>query len=402
MKKVTSLLLALGMTVGLLGGCGSKPVADTPAPAPSAAAPVESKAAEPAKNDNWKIAVLTGTVSQGEEEFRAAEKAVETYGADHVITATYPDNFMSEMETTVSTLVSFASDPDVKAIVMCQAVPGAKAGFDKIREMGRDDILLIAGTPQEDPDVIAAASDIVMYADEVAQGDTIMETCDKWGIDVLIHYSFPRHMAMELIAGRHELLQKNADALGIELVDVTAPDPTAEAGLSASQQFILEDVPQQLKKYEGKKVAFFTTNCGMQPSLQAACLDEPNAYYTQPCCPSPYHGFPATLGLELAVGGDDEEALHQIALKLQEHDAVGRYSTWASPVAMTVIEIGCEYAKGYIDGTITSRNDGTKLAEMFNEKIEGAKVANYTDVKGNTLDNYYTILLAPVDFADYL
>lgn len=402
MKKVTSLLLALGMTVGLLGGCGNKLAADTPAPAPSQAAPVESKAAEPAKNDNWKIAVLTGTVSQGEEEFRAAEKAVQTYGAEHVITATYPDNFMSEMETTVSTLVSFASDPDVKAIVMCQAVPGAKAGFDKIREMGRDDILLIAGTPQEDPDVISAAADIVMYADEVAQGDTIMETCDKWGIDVLIHYSFPRHMAMELIAGRHELLEKNAEALGIELVDVTAPDPTAEAGLSASQQFILEDVPQQLKKYEGKKVAFFTTNCGMQPSLQTACLDEPNAYYPQPCCPSPYHAFPATLGLELAIGGDDEEALKQIAAKLQEHDAVGRFSTWASPVAMTVIEIGCEYAKGYIDGQITDRNDGAKLAEMFNDKIEGAKVANYTDAKGNTLDNYYTILLAPVDFADYL
>ena len=38
---------------------------------------------------------------------------------------------MSEMETTVSELVSFASDPEVKAIVMCQAVPGAKAGFEK-------------------------------------------------------------------------------------------------------------------------------------------------------------------------------------------------------------------------------------------------------------------------------
>lgn len=73
---------------------------------------------------------------------------------------------MSEMETTVSQIVSFASDPDVKAIVMCQAVPGAKAGFDKVREMGRDDILLIAGTPQEDPAVIAAASDLVLYADE--------------------------------------------------------------------------------------------------------------------------------------------------------------------------------------------------------------------------------------------
>ena len=403
MKKTIAMLLALVM-VFALAACGA-PAAPAETEAATTAATVEAATeavAENATNDNWKIAVLTGTVSQGEEEFRAAEKAIATWGADHIITATYPDNFMSEMETTVSTLVGFASDPDVKAIVMCQAVPGAKAGFDKIREMGRDDILLIAGTPQEDPAVIAAASDIVMYADEVAQGDTIMETCANWGIDVLIHYSFPRHMAMELIVGRHELMQQNADALGIELVDVTAPDPTAEAGLSASQQFILEDVPQQLAKYEGKKVAFFTTNCGMQPSLQAACLDEPNAYYPQPCCPSPYHAFPATLGLELEIGGDDEAALKQIAAKLAEHDAVGRFSTWAHPVAMTMIEIGVEYAKGYIDGTITSRNDAAALNDLMQAKVPGAVVNTYTDANGTNFDNYYTVLLAPVDFNDYL
>ena len=379
MKKIVCLLLVAVMALGLC-----------------------SLSAKAEANDNWKVAILTGTVSQGEDEFRAAEKAVATWGADHIITDTYPDNFMSEMETTVSKLVAFASDPDVKAIVMCQAVPGAKAAFDKIREMGRDDILLIAGTPQEDPAVISAAADVVMYADEAKQGDTIMETCANWGIDVLIHYSFPRHMAMELIVARHELLQQNADALGIELVDVTAPDPTAEAGLSASQQFILEDVPQQLAKYEGKKVAFFTTNCGMQPSLQAAVLDEPNAYYPQPCCPRPYHAFPATLGLELEIGGDDEEALHQIALKLQEHDAVGRFSTWAHPVAMTIIEVGVEYAKAYIDGDVTVKNDGEKLAAMLEEKVPGAKIETYTDANGTTFDNYYTILLAPVDFNDYL
>ncbi|MBQ5770260.1 MAG: DUF3798 domain-containing protein [Clostridia bacterium] len=355
-----------------------------------------------AEEGNWKIAILTGTVSQGEEEFRAAEKAIATWGAEHIITDTYPDNFMAEMETTVSKIVAFAADPEVKAIVVCQAVPGTKAAFDKVRELRGDEVLLIAGTPQEDPAVISAAADVVMYADEIAQGDTIMEKCDEWGIEVFIHYSFPRHMAMELIVGRHELLKANAEALGIELVDVTAPDPTAEAGLSASQQFILEDVPQQMAKYEGKKVAFFTTNCGMQPSLQEAILTQPNAYYPQPCCPSPYHAFPATLGLELAVGGDDVAALEAIAAKLAEYDAVGRYSTWASPVAMTIIELGVEYAKGYIDGTITSRNDGAKLTELFTNKIPGAVVANYTNAEGTTFDNYYTILLAPVDFADYL
>ena len=376
MKKLLSVILAVAMLLSLC-------------------------AAAVAEEGNWKIAILTGTVSQGEEEFRAAEKAIEVWGADHIVTDTYPDNFMSEQETTVSKLVAFAADPEVKAIVMCQAVPGATPAIQKIREMGREDILFIAGTPQEDPAVISEAADIVMYADEVAQGDSIMEKCAEWGIEVFIHYSFPRHMAMELIVARHELLQANADALGIELVDVTAPDPTAEAGLSASQQFILEDVPQQMAKYEGKKVAFFTTNCGMQPSLQTAILTQPNAYYPQPCCPSPYHAFPATLSLELAVGGDDVAALEAIAAKLQEYDAVGRYSTWASPVAMTIIEIGVEYAKAYVDGT-AGRNDGAKLSELLQAKIPGAKVANYTNAEGTTFDNYYTILLAPVDFADYL
>ncbi|MBP3411262.1 MAG: DUF3798 domain-containing protein [Clostridia bacterium] len=378
MKKILCLVLAMLMVMGI--------------------ATVAS-----AEEANWKVAILTGTVSQGEEEFRAAEKAVETWGAEHIITDTYPDNFMSEMETTISKLVAFASDPEVKAIVMCQAVPGATAAFEKIKtELGRDDILFIAGTPQEDPAVISAASDIVMYADEAAQGDTIMEKCAEWGIEVFVHYSFPRHMAMELIVARHELLQANAEALGIELVDVTAPDPTAEAGLSASQQFILEDVPRQMETYAGKKVAFFTTNCGMQPSLQTAILDQENAYYPQPCCPSPYHAFPATLGLELAVGGDDTEAIKAIAKALDEKGAAGRYSTWASPVAMTIIEVGVEYAVAYINGEITDKNDGEALANLLNAKIDGAKVACYTNAEGTTFDNYYTILLAPVDFADYL
>jgi len=378
MKKLISLVLAMLMVMGIC-------------------------TVAVAEEANWKVAILTGTVSQGEEEFRAAEKAVETWGADHIVTDTYPDNFMSEMETTISKLVAFAADPEVKAIVMCQAVPGATAAFTKIKEeMGRDDMLFIAGTPQEDPGVISEAADVVMYADEAAQGDTIMEKCAEWGIEVFIHYSFPRHMAMELIVARHELLQANADALGIELVDVTAPDPTAEAGLSASQQFILEDVPRQMETYAGKKVAFFTTNCGMQPSLQTAILDQENAYYPQPCCPSPYHAFPATLGLELAVGGDDTEAIKAIAAALNEKGAAGRYSTWASPVAMTMIEVGVEYAVAYINGEITEKNDGAKLAELLNAKIEGAVVNTYTNADGENFPNYYTILLAPIDFTDYL
>ena len=349
---------------------------------------------------NWKIAILTGTTSQGEEEFRAAERAQKA-DPEHIVTDTYPDNFMAETETTISKLIAFASDPDVKAIVMCQAVPGAKAAFDKIRAMGRDDMLLIAGVPQEDPAVITAAADFVLYTDEPKQGDTIMETCAKWGIDVFVHYSFPRHLAMETIAARKALLEENAAALGIQYVEATAPDPTGDAGVAGAQQFILEDVPLKLKEFEGKKVAFFTTNCGMQEPLQAAILDQPNAYYPQPCCPSPYHAFPASLGLEIQAGGDDTEALKAIAAVLKEHNALGRYSTWPSPVNMSIIDVSVEYAKKWIAGEITSKNDGAAIAAMFEEKAPGAIVSNYTNADGQTFDNYYTVLLGAVDFNDY-
>ena len=352
--------------------------------------------------ENWKIAILTGTASQGEEEVRAAERAIATYGEEHIVWDTYPDNFSSETETTISKLVAFASDPEVKAIVMCQAVPGAAPAFNKIREM-RDDILLVAGVPQEDPDVITAAADVVLYSDEPAQGDSIIETCANWGVEVFVHYSFPRHLAMETIAARKAKFEENCEALGILYVEATAPDPTSDAGTAGAQQFILEDVPLKMEEYAGKKVAFFSTNCSMQEPLQTAILTQPNAYYPQPCCPSPYHAFPAALGLEsLQVGGDDADALAQIAAKLTEYDAVGRYSTWPTPVNMAIIDVATQYAKTYIEGGLSSNNDAAKIAELFEVAAPGAVLNNYTDANGVTYDNYYTILLGPVDFNEYL
>ena len=40
-----------------------------------------------------------------------------------IVTSTYPDNFSTETETVISNAVAMASDPAVKAIVWCQAIP---------------------------------------------------------------------------------------------------------------------------------------------------------------------------------------------------------------------------------------------------------------------------------------
>ena len=83
--------------------------------------------------DKWKIGIMTGTVTQGEEEFRAAQEVLAKYGPEHVILMTYPDKFMDEQETTIANMVSMASDPDVGALIICQAVPGTSPGIDAKR-----------------------------------------------------------------------------------------------------------------------------------------------------------------------------------------------------------------------------------------------------------------------------
>ena len=100
-----------------------------------------------ASQEPYKIAIITGTTTQGEEEYRAAEKLKEQY-PDIVVTDTYPDKFAAEVETTIGKILAFAADPQVKAIIMVQAVQGATAAFTQIKtEMKRDDILLMAGVP---------------------------------------------------------------------------------------------------------------------------------------------------------------------------------------------------------------------------------------------------------------
>jgi hypothetical protein len=276
----------------------------------------------------YKIAILTGTTSQGEEEYRAAERLAVEY-PDVVITDTYPDNFSSEVETTIGKLLQFAENPEVKAIIMCQAVQGATAAFTKIRET-RPDILLIAGVAAEDPADIAGAADLVMGVDEINGGYQIVGTAKEWGAEVLVHYSFARHMGYETIVARYNIMKEEAELAGIELVFRDAPDPTGDAGMTGAQTFILSDVPKVMEEYAGKKVAFFTTNCGMQEPLQAAVLKEANALYPLPCCPSPFHGFPSSLELEVEPEewGNVETYLRKMAARLNELGAINRVSTW--------------------------------------------------------------------------
>ena len=87
MKKVVSLLLALIMAFSLVA-CGEK---------------------KGETDDNtvpYKIGIVTGSVSQSEDDRRGAEAFQQLYGEENVTLVTYPDNFTEELETTIQCMSS--------------------------------------------------------------------------------------------------------------------------------------------------------------------------------------------------------------------------------------------------------------------------------------------------------
>lgn len=336
----------------------------------------------------FKIGIMTGTVAQNEEEFRMAERMKAKY-PDMILTQTYPTNFTQEQETIITNMMTFAADPLVKAIVAVQAVAGSVAAIEKVREV-RPDMLIIMGTPGEDPDLVATKGDIIFQVNDLARGASIADQAKAMGAEKLIHYSFPRHMSNAMLSARRDLMQARCAEIGIEFIFVDAPDPMGEGGIPNTQQFILEDVPRQIDRH-GTKTAFFATNCSMMEPLIKQVVAG-GAIFPVQCCPSPYHALPAALQIEIPEEkkGDVPYAIEQIKAKLVAADAAHRVSTWPAPVNMLYIEAGVEYAKMYLEGKTNGKVDEAKIKEAFKNQV------TFVNYKENP--HYFLVLADYVDF----
>jgi hypothetical protein len=216
---------------------------------------------------SFHIGVCTPTVAQSEDSLRGAEQLIKEYGSvsrgGMIRHITFPDDFMSQQETILTSLVSLADDPRMKVVVACEAIPGVAEGFRRIRAR-RPDILLLIGQPHEDPLVVQKAADLVVDPDNVSRGYTIPWAARQLGAKTFVHISFPRHMSYELLARRRAIMEAACKDLGMKFVFESAPDPTSDVGVAGAQQFILEKAPQWLKKYgpKGERVCLYPgTSC---------------------------------------------------------------------------------------------------------------------------------------------
>ena len=400
MKKLMSVLLVLAMAFALVA-CGSSntpaaTTAATTAPAADGAA-TEAPAADngnpllDADGNPFHIGIVTGSVSQSEDDRRGAEAFQAMYGEENVSLAIYPDNFTEELETTIQNIVNLSSDPEMKAIIVNQAVPGTTEAFRKIKET-RPDIICIAGESHEDLPEIGSAADLVCNNDFVARGYLIIRTAHELGCDTFVHISFPRHMSYETMSRRVAIMKAACEEFGMNFVLETAPDPTTDVGIPGAQAYILEKVPEWAQMY-GEKAAYFCTNDAHTEPLLKQLL-EYGGYFIEADLPSPLMGYPGALGLDLTEeAGDFEKILAKVEAAINEKGGADRFGTWAYSYGYTVSAGLAEHVKNVIQGEseLCDIDDIAKAYQVFSPKAEW-NGSNYTNADtGVKMDNVFLV-----------
>ena len=405
-KKIVSVLMASAMALCLAACSGTtgqveatiESVEDAGAEAADAVEEAADKAEEKvedavdeAKAGDFHIGIVTGSVSQSEDDRRGAEAFQAKYGEDKVTLAIYPDNFTEELETTIQTIVNLSDDPDMKAIIVNQAIPGTTEAFRQIKER-RPDIICIAGESHEDRPEIGSAADLVVNNDFVARGYLMIRTAHELGCDTFVHISFPRHLSYETMSRRVAIMKAACEEFGMKFEMETAPDPTTDVGVPGAQAYILEHVPEWVEKYGTNSAYFCTNDAHTEPLLKK--LLECGGYFIEADLPSPLMGYPGALGLDLTnEAGDFEKILAKVESAVVEKGGAGRFGTWAYSYGYTVSAGLAEHARNVILGEsdLTDIDDISKAYGVFSPGAEwnGSKYTNAeTGVKA---DNTFLI-----------
>ncbi|MDR1904620.1 MAG: DUF3798 domain-containing protein [Treponema sp.] len=341
--------------------------------------------ASPVSGQAYHIGIVTGTVSQSEDDLRGAEELIRRYGRvseggiiQHV---TYPDSFMAQQETTITQITTLASDPLMKAIIVNQGVPGTAEAFRRVKEQ-RPDIMLFAGESHEDPLVIQQSATLAVSADFISRGYTIPWAAKQLGADTFVHISFPRHMSYESLGLRRQIFEAACNDLGIRFVFVTAPDPTSDVGIAGAQQYILEQTPQWIQQYGKNSVYFCTNDAHTEPLLKQLLVY--GGMFVEADLPSPLMGYPGALGIDLsAEAGDFPAILKKVEDAVVTKGGSGKFGTWAFSYGFTVSAGLGEFAKRILDGK--ARIDSTAdLYAALGEFTPGAKWNGGFYVDANT------------------
>ena len=388
MKKLVALLMALVMVLSL-AACQKEDSkgASTPAEQPKE---VESKKVA----DKYKIGVVTPTLSNSEDEFRAGENMVKKYPeiVEHIV---LPEDTNENAQGGISQILSLADNPEMKAIVVASGQSGLLPAFQKVKEI-RPDIITITAPVWDDPLMMSEYIDINFDTDWARRGVTITEKAKDMGAKTFIHYSFPTHLSMESVSMRKDMMKETCEKLGMTFIEVVTPDPQTGDGTTAMLQFLREDIPRQIEKY-GPDTNIFGSNCPMYDVIIDEALKS-KFIVAEQCCPTPTQAYPTVMSLEIdeADSSNFEKINEMISEKAAEAGMTGRLSGWPIPVSIFLPEYSVELAKYVIENDANIETDvlNKEFLDKFSKDTFGVGVDFQPLQEG--VNNYYMMIMESI------
>ncbi len=400
MKKNIYLFFALCMTLTMTScsenitlEVSESPISsESPTPMPTPAVAKTPEADETPEAFSGKIAIVTSTFSSNEEEYRSAELMIEKYGKDKIIHKTWSDKYVDDIDIISGIISLLGNDTEVKAIILSPAIPGCNEVINELYET-RDDIFVVYCKAMENPAEAVERANLILMSDEIVMGPAMARQAKKMGAEVFIHFSIPRLMSQYTISKRYELLKEECEKIGLKLVDEPMPDPQSDIGLAGATQFALEEPPKLLEKY-GKNTALFLTSCHWQYPIIKSLVDN-GGIYVQPCCPSPYHGFPGALGLRATTNSPVEGVIEETRAVLATKNELGRVSNWPVSGVFLSANVGTEYAIKWINGEVSKEGIDAEVVKELMEDYAGVSVdlRPYEDEDGTIYENFLMFIM---------
>ena len=311
-----------------------------------------------------KIAIVTNSREPNAEVFLSAVNAIAGYGEDYeeyFIHWPWPAQFFREGELMIRILQSIADDPEVKVLIINQAVSGTNAAVEAFRKR-RDDVFVIyvnpfnvpGGRAEVDPhsvlnyyNVITGNADLVLGTNFVSAGERMVSQAKAMGAETFVHYSHVFSVAHPPSVRLRDDIKEACEMLGIKFMDLC---------MSQRDHFyhLIQDIPRQIEAH-GENTAFYANRYFSQ-HLELVIRN--GGIYVEPAGTSPFDYFPRAFRL-IGHRHDDpsemfstSELLEAIKTAAATAGMTGRLSTFAMSdnalFTFAAVEYGIKWMRGEV------------------------------------------------------
>lgn len=350
----------------------------------------EDTVARPLNPTGTRVGVLCSPLSWGEENYRMTERCIKEFGEDRIVVNTLPED--ADVQTIVSLATNMASEADIGALVINEAVPGSIAAADAAKQINPE-ILVIMVNPSEEPSEVGGSADLAVMTVFGEITEAAAEQAAEKGCEVMVLEVPVDQLGMERAQIRISAAEAKCEELGIECIVNSLPSESDANSRPAMIQAAKEDVYNKLNEY-GDKVGFMSFSSFCSTPIFTALCEEGRGYLVGTPDPGPFApGFMDAFG----ITADEEHILDMdwtnkaIADALAEKGMTGHFCNWEIPYFSTMMYGSIAYSLAYLDGTENTIDLDTWMkyaAESFDIELGTDLIYFAYENDGVTTENF--------------